>query len=52
MTTARKCQFLAIVDGVSKWYTSYCIDRFDAIAQMREIYMTDSTIEVVCFSHV
>ena len=46
----KSCQFLAIVDGVSKWYNSYCIDRFDAIAQIREIYTTDAEIEVVCFS--
>lgn len=48
----RKCQFLAIVDGFSKWYESYAIDRADAIAQIREIYTTGASVDVVCFSHV
>lgn len=48
----RKCSFLAIIDGFSKWYESYAIDRSDAIAQMREIYTTDAQIEVVLFRHV
>lgn len=52
MNKPRKCQFLAVVDGVSKWYDSYCVDRFDAIAQMKEIYTEGSEINVVCFSFV
>lgn len=48
---AKPCQFLAIIDGVSKWFDSYAVDRFDAIAQIREIYTEDAEIDVVCFSY-
>lgn len=48
---AKACTFLAIVDGASKWWDSFAIDRNDAIAQMVAIY-GDAHIEVVCFRHV
>lgn len=48
----RKCTFLAIVDGTSKWFESYAIDRQDAIAQMRDMYLEGAEIEVVLFRYV
>lgn len=48
----KPCTFLAIVDGVPKWWNSYAIDRYDALAQMREIYTDTSDINVVLFRHV
>lgn len=48
----KPCTFLAIVDGVSKWWDSFAIDRQDAIAQMRGIYGDCASVEVVLFRHV
>ncbi len=48
----RPCSFMVVIDGqFSKFYDSYCIDRQEAIAQMREIYTADSEIEVYLFRH-
>ena len=52
---AKRCKFLAVCrngGSFSKWYESYCIDRFDAIAQMAEIYTVESEIEVVRFEYL
>ncbi len=46
---AKHVTFLAIVDGVSKFWDCYAIDRADAIAMLREIYTVGAEIDVVLF---
>lgn len=46
----KKCKFLAIVDGIGIWFDSYAIDRFDAIAQIKEIYSGE--VDVRLFQYV
>lgn len=49
----RKCSFMVVVEGeFTKFYSSFAIDRFDAIAQMREIYGEHVALDVVLFQHV
>lgn len=43
--------FMAIIDGVGKFFESYCIDRAEAHSQIAEIY-TAEHIEIVLFQYV
>lgn len=49
---AKRCTFIAIIDGVSKWFESYAIDRADAKSQIEEIYTEGIEIEIYCFRHL